>query len=212
MDDNKAWALIHAERAAMVDTLASLSPAQWAEASLCGSWSVQVAAGHILAGAEQTRGRFLGHMLINGFRFNRMIDRDAHAAGRLAPAVIIDRLQATTATTNRPPAPVLTVLGEVVVHGLDIRHPLGLPAGASPEAQLACLELYKGASFPVGTKKRIAGLRLAASDLDWSHGDGPELTGPAASLLLTMTGRPGALDDLSGDGVQLLRTRMAPTG
>ena len=212
MDDEKAWALIHAERAAMADTLASLSAAQWAEASLCGAWSVQVAAGHILAGAEQTRGRFLSHLVTNGFRFNRMIDRDARAAGQLPPSEIVQRLRATTTTTNGPPAPVLTMLGEVVVHGGDIRHPLGLPDETSPEAMLACLEMYKGASFPVGTKKRIAGLRLVATDLEWSHGAGPEVTGPAASLLLTMTGRAGALDELSGDGVPLLRSRMAAAG
>ncbi len=211
MNDDEAWTLIHAERAAMVNTLTSLSPGQWAEASLCGSWSVQVAAGHILAGAEQTRGRFVGHMITNGFRFNRMIDRDARAAGELPPAVIIERLQATTTSTSRPPAPVITMLGEVVVHGQDIRYPLGLRGGTSPEALLACLEMYKDASFPVGTKKRIAGLRLVATDLDWSHGAGPEVTGPAAPMLLAMTGRTGAVDDLSGDGIALLRSRMPRT-
>ena len=212
MDDDNAWMLIHAEREAMVTTLAALSPEQWAAASLCGSWSVQVAAGHILAGAEQTRGRFVGHMITNGFRFNRMIDRDARAAGELPPAVIIERLRATVTSTSHPPAPVITMLGEVVVHGQDIRHPLGLRDETSPDALLACLEMYKGTSFPVGTKKRVAGLRLVATDLDWSHGSGPEVTGPAAPLLLAMTGRAGAVDDLSGDGVAVLRGRMPGPG
>jgi uncharacterized protein (TIGR03083 family) len=212
MDDVDTWKLIHAERAAVADMLASLSPEQWASASLCGTWSVQIAAGHILAGAEQTTGRFLGHMVTNGFRFNVMIDRDARTAGQLPPAEIIDRLRATTSTTNRPPAPVVTMLGEVVVHGEDIRHPLGLKGTTSPEALLACLEMYKEANFPVGTKKRIAGLRVVAADVDWSHGTGPEVSGPAAPLLLAMTGRTGALDDLTGDGVASLRDRMAAGG
>jgi uncharacterized protein (TIGR03083 family) len=212
MDDVDTWKLIHAERAAVADMLASLSPEQWASASLCGTWSVQIAAGHILSGAEQTTGRFLGHMVTNGFRFNVMIDRDARTAGQLPPAEIIDRLRATTSTTNRPPAPVVTMLGEVVVHGEDIRHPLGLKGDTSPEALLACLEMYKEANFPVGTKKRIAGLRLVAADVDWTHGAGPEISGPAASLLLAMTGRTGALDDLTGDGLAPLRDRMAAGG
>jgi uncharacterized protein (TIGR03083 family) len=194
----------------MADTLATLTPAQWSEPSHCGTWTVQITAGHIVAGAEQTRGRFVGHLLTNGMRFNRMIDRDARAAGRQPPARLVERLRATTTTTNRPPAPVVTMLGEVVVHGLDITHALGLPSAASADASLTCLDLYKTASFPVGTKQRIAGLRLAATDLDWSHGDGPEVTGPAASLLLTMTGRTGALGDLDGAGVGALRDRMAP--
>jgi uncharacterized protein (TIGR03083 family) len=208
-DDATTWRLIHAERAAMAETLASLNPEQWARPSHCAPWSVQTTAGHILAGAEQTRGRFLGHMALNGFRFNRMIDRDARAAGLLPPAEIIERLRATTTTTNHPPAPVATMLGEVVVHGEDIRHALGIKADHDPEAVTACFEMYKTASFPVGTKKRIAGLRITADDVDWSHGDGPEVIGPARSLLLVMTGRAGALDDLSGDGVAPLRARMS---
>lgn len=209
MDDVSTWKLIHAERAAMADTLTSLSPAQWAEPSLCGTWTVQIAAGHILAGAEQTTSRFFGHLVTSAFRFNAMIDRDARRNGQLPPSEIIDRLRATTTTTNHPPAPVVTMLGEVVVHGEDIRHPLGLRGQTSPEALTACLEMYKTASFPVGTKKRIAGLRVVAPDVGWSHGSGPEVSGPAASLLLAMTGRTGALDDLTGDGLGPLRERMS---
>ena len=92
MDDIKTWQLIHEERAAIADTLASLTSSQWAEPSLCGTWSVQVAAGHILAGAEQTRANFMKRMLANGFRFNTMMDRDARRMGTLPPSEIITRL------------------------------------------------------------------------------------------------------------------------
>jgi uncharacterized protein (TIGR03083 family) len=100
------------------------------------------------------------------------------------------------------------MLGEVLVHGEDIRQPLGIKADHSPEALTACFEMYKKASFPVGSKKRIEGLRLMPDDVDWAHGDGPEVAGPAASMLLVMTGRAGALGDLSGEGVSTLRSRM----
>ena len=52
-------------------------------------------------------------MVVNGFRFNTMMDREAHRLGALAPADIIERLEARTTTTNRPPAPVVTMLGEL---------------------------------------------------------------------------------------------------
>jgi len=48
---------------------------------------------------------------------------------------------------------------------------------------------------------------LRATDVDWTHGSGPEVTGPAHSLLMAMTGRKDALADLSGDGVDTLRSR-----
>ena len=77
MDDAKAWKLIHNERAAMCDTLATLSHEQWKQQSLCGGWTVRETAAHIVLGAEQTTMHFLNRMAANGFRFNRMMDRDA---------------------------------------------------------------------------------------------------------------------------------------
>jgi Mycothiol maleylpyruvate isomerase N-terminal domain len=55
---------------------------------------------------------------------------------------------------------------------------------------------------------RIAGVELRASDAQWSTGTGPEVSGPALSLVLAMTGRAAALDDLSGDGLETLRSRF----
>lgn len=208
MDDASAWRLIHAERAAVADVLATLTPTQWATPSLCGGWSVQQTAGHIVRGAEQTKANFMKRMAANAFRFNTMMDRDARSAGARPPSELVDRLRARTTTTNRPPAPVMTMLGEIVVHGQDMCQPLGLATGTDPEAVVACLEMYKNASFPVGTKKRIDGVRLRATDVDWSHGSGPEVSGPGLSLLLAMTGRAPGLDSLSGDGLSTLRSRM----
>jgi uncharacterized protein (TIGR03083 family) len=207
MDDARTWDLIHRERAATADTLAALTPAQWAQPSWCGDSTVQVTAAHIVTGAEQTPGHFFGRMAANGFRFNTMMDRDAHRLGERPITELVDRLRATTTTTNRPPAPVATMLGEIVVHGEDIRRPLGLEPETSPEAVLGCLALYEGSGFPVGGKKRIAGLGLVATDLDWSHGSGPEVSGPGLALVMAMTGRTRSLDALSGDGVDTLRDR-----
>jgi uncharacterized protein (TIGR03083 family) len=208
MDDAKIWDLIHHERAAMADTLAGLAPSQWSEPSLCGSWSIHVAAAHIVVGAEQTTGRFMKGMASNLFRFNAMVDNQARRAGARPPAELIERLRARTATTNRPPAPVLTMLGEIVVHGEDIRRPLGVHADIAPDALAACLAMYAKANFPVGGKKRMAGLRFVATDVDWSEGAGPEVTGPGLALLMAITGRRTGTDGLTGEGVGTLQRRM----
>jgi uncharacterized protein (TIGR03083 family) len=207
-DNATTWKLIHSERAALADTLEGLTPQQWATSSLCAGWSVQLAAGHLLAGAEQTGPNFMMGLVASGFRFNAMVGRDAKRLGGLPPEEIVQRFRARTTTTNHPPAPVAAMLGEVVVHGEDIRRPLGVKAEPSMDATVACMEMYKAANFPVGAKKRIAGLRLVASDTDWSHGTGSEVTGPALSLLLVMAGRAQGLDGLTGDGVALLRSRL----
>ena len=60
-----------------------------------------------------------------------------------------------------------------------------------------------------GAKKRIAGSRLTATDMDWSHGHGPEVTGPAEALVMMMAGRLVALEDLSGEGKANLATKAS---
>lgn len=210
MDKAGTWRLIHQERAAMADTLAELKPGQWTEPSLCAGWSVHAAAAHILAGAEQTRTGFATGMAKAGFRFNVMIDRDARRLAKLSPGEIIERIRARTTTTNGPGAPAAVLLGEVIVHGGDIRHPLGLAHESKPEAIVECFEMYKDLGFPLGTKKRVEGLRLIATDVDWSHGTGPEVTGPALPLMLAMTGRPAGLAELTGAGLDALGRQMTP--
>ena len=99
------------------------------------------------------------------------------------------------------------MLGEVVVHGDDIRRPLGI-THHTPEAALAIVaDNWKKTNILIGTKKRIAGLRLKATDAVWAYGDGPEVDGPFQSLVLAMTGRAQAFGDLSGDGVKVLTSR-----
>jgi len=102
----------------------------------------------------------------------------------------------------------MAMLGEIVVHGEDIRQPLGLQRDVPTDALNACLSMFASTSFPVGGKRRIAGLRLVATDTGWSHGDGPEVAGPAASMLLAMTGRAAGVERLSGDGVATLAERL----
>ena len=211
MDDSTTWKLIHRERAAMADTLATLTPSQWSQPSLCGGWSVQVTAAHIVMGAEQPPAHFMKRMAATGFRINKKMARDSRKMGARSTSELIERLRARLTTTNRPPAPVMTMLGEVVVHGEDIRFPLGITGDLSEESLAACLQMYTGANFPVGTKKRIDSLRLVANDVGWSHGAGPEVSGPGSALLLAMTGRAAGLDELSGDGLATLKKRMEPT-
>ncbi|MFC7489506.1 MULTISPECIES: hypothetical protein [unclassified Knoellia] len=47
-------------------------------------------------------------------------------------------------------------------------------------------------------------MRLRATDSDVVIGDGPEVSGPALSLLLAVSGRDAALADLDGPGLPAL--------
>jgi uncharacterized protein (TIGR03083 family) len=63
-DDAQTWAMIHAERKGLADTIEGLTPEQWGTASLCAGWTVGFLAAHVLAGAEQATGRFLRGLVV----------------------------------------------------------------------------------------------------------------------------------------------------
>jgi uncharacterized protein (TIGR03083 family) len=101
----------------------------------------------------------------------------------------------------------MAMLGEIVVHGEDIRRPLGLKHTSPEGALVAVADSWKNSNLLIGAKRRITGLRLRSTDSDWSHGDGPEVSGPLISLVLAMTGRKGAHVDLNGKGLMILASR-----
>lgn len=207
MKATETWKYIHGERIVMTETLASLSTEQWATPSWCEGWSVQDTAGHIVAAAEQTPLNFYKELAQAGFRFNVFTDRGAKRLSALGPVELVRRLSARTSTTNHPPAPVMAMLGEIIVHGQDIRRPLGLAHDPPVEAVIAVADSWKNTNILIGAKRRVKGLRLRATDAGWSHGEGPEVSGPMLSLALAMSGRKGAHADLSGDGLALLASR-----
>ena len=78
-------------------------------------------------------------------------------------------------------------------------------ASYDPDAVRHVVDFYKGSNALIGTKGRISGLSLIATDADFRHGEGQEVAGPLMSLLMAMTGRAAACDDLTGPGVDRLR-------
>jgi uncharacterized protein (TIGR03083 family) len=207
MKTEETWKHIHSERAQMAESLDTLSAQQWTAQSWCQGWTVQDTAGHIVAAAEQTPVNFYKEMASAGFRFNVFTDRGARRLAAIGPQELVRRLRARTSTTNHPPAPVMAMLGEIVVHGQDIRRPLGLGHQPPEAALVAIADSWKNSNLLIGSKRRIAGLRLEATDAEWRHGDGPEVSGPLLALILAMTGRKAAHTDLKGEGVTELARR-----
>jgi uncharacterized protein (TIGR03083 family) len=111
-------------------------------------------------------------------------------------------------STTSPPGPKATWLGEAIVHAEDIRRPLGIKRTYPVDALTTVADFYKGSNTLIGAKKRIAGLQLKATDADWSTGEGAEVSGPLVSLVVAMTGRREALDDLDGAGLGTLKARF----
>lgn len=90
----------------------------------------------------------------------------------------------------------------------DIRRPLGLPRDFPRERLVAVLDALPRIGGFMQTKKRIAGLRLVATDIEHTVGDGAEIRGPAEALILAASGRTAGLDELTGEGVNVLTERL----
>ncbi len=178
MKSSETWQYIHAERGHLAETLSTLTPDQWSSPSWCEAWNVRQVAGHVLAAAEQTIPNFYKTFMAAGFKFNVFADNDAKRLGALDTTELINRLRARTTTTNHPPAPIVTMLGEIVVHGDDIRRPLGLTHRVPEAALIAVANNFKRSNLLLGSKRRIEGVELRATDSDWSHGVGPLVAGP----------------------------------
>jgi hypothetical protein len=94
---------------------------------------------------------------------------------------------------------------DVLVHRLDIAVPLGIEVDRPVEPWRASLDFLTG---PKGRRGFVApglpAVSLRATDLDWSHGAGPEVSGPAAAIGVTLCGRSAWLDRLTGPGRESL--------
>ena len=208
MASSDVWSMIAGERQALASDLGSLTDAQWETASLCDRWAVRDVLGHMTATAEMTPGKFFAGMIGSGFSITKLQDKEIQEQNEGTPADTLARFTAIVGSTKHPPGPVDSWLGETLVHAEDIRRPLGIQHTYPPEAVTRTLDFYRKSNLIVGGKKRAARLTMRATDTDWSAGSGPEVSGPAVSLMMAVTGRQAGLADLSGDGVATLRERM----
>jgi uncharacterized protein (TIGR03083 family) len=208
MASSDSWPLIHAERRALIADLEPLSDEQWTTPSLCAEWSVDDVLGHMVATAKMTPPRFFVGLASAGFRFNSFNAAGVARETAGSPRETLAQFKAQLNATTHPPGPITAMVGEAVLHGEDIRRPLGIRREYPTATLVTVADFYKGSNLLLGTKTRIAGLTLRAADADWSTGAGPAVTGPMISLLLGMTGRKAGLADLSGEGVATLRSRV----
>jgi uncharacterized protein (TIGR03083 family) len=201
------WSLVHAERAALAADLAELTGQQWATPSLCTGFTVRQVLAHLTAGASLNPVRWLAGVIRCRFDF------DKQNAMRLAqqlgatPAETLERFRSVIGSTIKAPVPTAAMLGETIVHGEDIRRPLGIHRDYPITTLTLLANYYQGSDLVVPAKKRIAGLRLQASDGPFATGSGPLVSGGTLALIMAMTGRVTCCDELDGDGVATLRAR-----
>lgn len=197
-------ALATAERRDLADLLDTLADEEWATPSLCEGWCVRDVVAHLVSyeglGWTGAIGR-MARARFNGERANAIGLRESRDD---SPADLVRTLR----DHSRPCGLTSGFGGRIgltdsLIHHQDIRRPLDRPRTVPPERLLVALDFALRAP-PLPSRTKVRGLRLTATDLDWTTGDGPEVRGPAEALLLAIAGRPAALDDLTGPGLARL--------
>jgi uncharacterized protein (TIGR03083 family) len=190
MNDSAVRTAVVGERTDLADVLAGLDPAQWDQPSLCAGWRVREVVAHMTMPFRMSTADFAKGMIRARGNFSRMADRQARAdTARMNSAELLAQLRDNVEHPWRPPGGGETgALSHDVIHGLDITVALGIPRVVPAERMEMILESMTGRNIRYfGTD--LSGVRLEATDLRWSMGEGEILQGRGQDLLLVVAGR-----------------------
>lgn len=207
MDRQTVWRQIHAERAALARTLASLPVDDWQQPSLCPGWSVHDVAAHVISNPQiglLDVGRMLVHNLGRGY--DEIILRDVQRLGaeQSREQVLADFTAYAESHAHVRTTTVIEPLIDALVHHQDIVRPLGLRHEMDPPAAARAADRCRLLSPLMGSRRVVRSVRMVATDVDWERGRGPTLRGPVQELLMVCAGRSRVATDLEGDGRDLL--------
>jgi uncharacterized protein (TIGR03083 family) len=196
--------MIAAERTELLEFLRTLSADDWLAPSLCEGWRVRDVVAHLLWD-NVSIGRYL--WVSARYRLpDRVNQLYVDQAQDLPTSALLTGLASTIGggwISRTIPA---GVLADLVVHHQDIRRPLGRQRTIEPARLLHALQKPNRFAHP---RRITKGLKLTATDLDWTVGAGPEVRGCGEALALAIVGRKSVVDELNGDGVAILARRIS---
>jgi uncharacterized protein (TIGR03083 family) len=211
VDREHVFAAVANERRRIATLIDRLDDAQLAAPSLCAGWDIKTVTAHLVSVFADSFWVFMGTALRRG-SMARAIDELARRRAQLPAADIAATLRGCADHRLSPPlfGP-LDPLADILVHSGDIRIPLNLPFEPDPELAALALNFLTG-PWPFGFVPLggLWGISLYATDIDRAWGRGTEVRGPAAALMMAVSGRPALLHLLDGPGRPLLRRRLLP--
>jgi uncharacterized protein (TIGR03083 family) len=196
------------EREEFASFLDGLTPDQWGSPTLCEMWTVREVAIHTVSYDELTTAGLVARFLKGRLSTDRINAIGVADYADRSSEQIVAMIRAHTEPHG------LTggfggriALTDGMIHQQDIRRSLGLPRTINSERLRTALNFALFAPTIRGAW-RARGVRLVATDIDWSHGKGAEVRGSGEALLMAMAGRRAALDDLEGPGKAKLAQRF----
>jgi uncharacterized protein (TIGR03083 family) len=209
VDREFVFAAVADERRRIASLLHGLNAAQLATPSLCEGWDVKTVGAHIISTVEDGTPAFVWRG-VRRASMARAIDEMARRRAQLPAAEIVAGLRRCADRRISPPlfGP-LDPLADVLVHGGDIRIPLGQPFRPNPQLAALAMDFLTG-PWPFGFVPlgRLRGMSMRADDIDRVWGTGAEIRGPVAALMMAISGRTALLHQLDGPGLPQLRRRI----
>jgi len=209
VDREDLFAAVANERRQIATLVEGLDVAQLTTPSLCSGWDVKTVAAHLACSVTDGFSVVMRTALRRG-SLARAIDEFARRGGQLPATEIVATLRQRADYPLSPPVfgPVAP-FADILIHGGDIRIPLSLPFEPDPQQVAIALDFLTG-PWPFGFVPlgRLWGISLHGTDTDRSWGEGAEIRGPAAALMMAASGRTAPLDNLDGPGLRLLRQRL----
>jgi uncharacterized protein (TIGR03083 family) len=203
MSRSRKRQLLLDERRDLHGFLSGLGAADWETPSLCADWTVLEVAAHLSSFLGVTR----RGLITRGMRFGT----GTHGANaRSAAAWATMGIPEIVAGLESPERLGLGffypgwALSEAVVHHQDMRRALRRPRVIPEERLRVALSFLLRLPTGTGARRYRRHVAFRATDIDWSHGTGPEVRGPAEAILMAIAGRRSALDELSGEGRKVL--------
>ena len=191
----------------------TLSPGDWKAPSLCDAWSNHDVLAHLVVGLRTRLGVLAVEMARQRGSFDRANTELARElAATRSPGDLLDDF---ARLIDHPEGmgryfPRSLLLGDHVTHELDVALALDREPAIPADVLVCVLNTQVALPNPfVPAYFNGRGVRLIATDADWTHGDdGPVVSGRAADLVSVLGDRPRALPRLSGDGVAVLSSRV----
>ncbi|MFE7420704.1 maleylpyruvate isomerase family mycothiol-dependent enzyme [Rhodococcus sp. NPDC057529] len=192
--------LAREEREEFAELLAGLSPQQWESPSLCERWRVRDVVAHVISYDELDFRSLAARFAKGWFLQDRVNELGVADLADRTPEQLLELMRVHAEPSGLPAGfGGRIALVDGMIHQQDIRRPLEIPRTIPPRRLRVALDFARFAPLIRGAW-RARGVKLVATDLDWSYGRGPQVSGSGEALLMAMAGRRDALGDLAGPG------------
>lgn len=189
-DEADLQPVVGAEFLALAGLLDSATEAQWDTPSLCAGWRVREVVAHMTMAARYSEEEFMAELGRYEFDFGRLSNEVAARDAKLPSSDLVANLRSEVMQHWTPPGGGWHgALNHVVIHGLDVTVPLGVPRRSPDATMRVVLDDLTAGGVQQHFGTNIEGRSLQATDLDWSYGSGSALRGPAELLAAMMCGR-----------------------